>query len=475
MSEMLDRKYRPQKFRDVVGNDGIVKLLLIRSRQGTLADRSMMFAGPKGCGKTSLARIVARAIVCESPEDGEPCNACGPCLSVTDGTSMSADEFDAATQGTVERIRSIIDDLEYGTVDGKPRVTVLDEAHRLSKAAQDALLKPVEERELVVILCTTEPHKVGEALRSRFEEYPVSPPPQDLMVKRLQAVCEAEGVAFELDALKAVVRHLGSCPRTCVASVGTMAALGGATSDAVRQMFRYGSLEAVADVLSSIDSDPSASLDRLSGILMTEGPTWVRDHIVLAVASGYRESVGAKSTFPVPTKFFAIRGSRWTDLARSLSLLDRPTPADVESILLGSRGPVPASSVPPPPSPTPVPSAPPASNAPPAPPPSPAAPSVAPTSAPQPRPSAPPKPAAKPAPPKAEHPVKSVSVEIDGVVFTSSEQLTTLDEKIERGSCGAPSPSATRAGEVESDRSKTPISEKDFSRGFRQRFQKAAT
>lgn len=477
---MFDRKYRPRNFRDVVGNDGVVNLLLIRSRQGTLGGRSMMFAGPKGCGKTSLARIVARAIVCASLDNGEPCNECGPCQSVSDGTSMSADEFDAATQGTVEHIRSIVDDLDYGTIDGSPRVIILDEAQRLSKAAQDALLKPVEERDLVAILCTTEPHKVGEALRSRFEEYPVSPPSQDLMVKRLQFVCEAESVPFEVDALRSVVRHLGSCPRTCVAAIETLSALGGATASAIRQMFRYGSLESVAEILSAIDSNPTAALDLLADILMSDGPTWVRDHIVLAIASGYRESVGAKATFPVPTKFFPIRGSKWTELARSLSSLDKPTSADIESIILGSRVAIAATAAPIPFSPPPA-----------------AVPSIVPTAVlssvivEASLPPAPPAPPAVMQPPVAFHPPtptltvkpksdppkpappKPKSIEIDGVIFTSSESLTTLDDKIEKGSCGAPAPPSPRVGEVELDSSRAPISEKDFARGFRQRIQKA--
>ena len=185
-----------------------------------------MFGGSKGCGKTTMARIVARAIVCDNLNDGEPCDSCESCNSFTDESSVSFDEYDAATQGTVDRVRSLLSDLDFGSFDGKPRVVILDEAHRLSKGAQDALLKAMEDRRLVVILCTTEPRKIVDAIRSRVEEYPISPPSEDAVVALLRKVCKAEKILVDVDALLIVAKSLKNCPRECICALDTLRTLG---------------------------------------------------------------------------------------------------------------------------------------------------------------------------------------------------------------------------------------------------------
>lgn len=471
-STELDLKYRPRRFSEVVGNAAIVRLLLIRSRGGTLSGRSMMFGGPKGCGKTSLARIAALAIVCDELSDGEPCGACLSCQAVMADGSMVADEFDAATGGTVDRIRSIVDDLEYGTVNGKPRVVILDEAQRLSKAAQDALLKSVEDRRFVLILCTTEPHKIGEAIRSRVEEYSVSPPSVEEITDRLYSICRSEGIQASPDSLTLLSQHLKCCPRECISAVETLSGLGPVTDATVRSHLRFDSYEAVGSVLSLVDSDPSAALSALDPVIQREGPTWVRDVMVQAVTSSIRQAVGAKPTYPVPLSFFGSRRMGWADLASSLGRIEKPTAADVENALLsGSRAPM-VSSVLAPPSPLVAP-----------PPPIDKERLFAAASkVPDPGESLA---AGRPAPKavveghikksevrsKPDAAVRRV-MSIEGVHFSSTEELTTLDSKIERGTRGAPvKEQGPRAG-VELDGAHLPVPEKDFARGFIQRYKK---
>lgn len=459
----LDLKYRPRRFRDVVGNAGVVRLLLARSRAGSLAGRSMMFGGPKGCGKTSLARIVALAIVCDRLQDGEPCGSCDSCAAVLADGSMVADEFDAATGGTVDRIRGILADLEYGTVNGRPRVVILDEAQRLSKASQDALLKSVEDRRLVAILCTTEPHKIGEAIRSRVEEYPVSPPSLEDLTGRVLEICRKEGIQAHEEAVRLMCQHLKCCPRECVSAAETLSAVGGVNEQSVREFLRFDSYEAVAEVLTAVDADPAAALSRLDSVMQREGAAWVRDAMVHAISSSMRAAVGARPTYPVATSFFAARGMRWADLARSLGQIEKPQAPDVEAAILAEcpRMPSPAPFVvqaPPPPAVQPGPvvrpqqvSAPPSAQAP----------------APAPRTPDPPKPSVKP-----PEPPQPKTMTIDGVIFSTAERLTSIDHKIEPGSRGAPAPEAGPTARVEWDGAHAPIPEKDFARGLKQRLQK---
>ncbi len=463
-TEALDLVYRPRKFADVIGNESVIKLLLTRSRQGTLDGRSMMFGGSKGCGKTTMARIVARAIVCDNLNDGEPCDSCESCNSITDESSVSFDEYDAATQGTVDRVRALLSDLDFGSFDGKPRVVILDEAHRLSKGAQDALLKAMEDRRLVIILCTTEPRKIVEAIRTRVEEYPVSPPSEDAVVSLLRRVCKAEKIPADVDALLTVAKSLKNCPRECVCAIDTLRTLGGVNLENAKQLFRYDRLRLIGEVLQFIDSDPRKSfalLDELS----VEGASWVRDQMVNAIASSLRHAVGARSSFPVDVSFFESRGMNWAILARSLGALDRPAMSDIESALLSTLTEVvnhssaPARIIPKNEIVSPSPSHPEASSA------NPASVQTSPAkSSPIPQNPAPAPVAPKPTPAAKTEVVKDVRpIEIDGVKFSPKETLTSIDHKIDKPVQGPPVEAGEELARVEYDKRNVPLPQKEFS------------
>lgn len=471
MTEPFDLEYRPKRFADVLGNAGVVKLLLKRSSTGTLVGRSMMFGGPKGSGKTSLARIVARAVVCDALTDGEPCNKCAGCLSIADGSADSVDEFDAATQGTVDRMRSIVEDLEYGTVSGKPRVIVLDEAHRLSKQSQDALLKSMEDRRIVVILCTTEPHSIKTAIRSRVEEYPVAYPPEQELLARLGFVCSQHKIDCELDALELIVSLNARCPRTSLTTLQSAALTGPVTVATVREITRFSSMEGVVRALTGLHTDPRAASVEFDSLFDQEGPTWVRDQVVLAISSAMRTAFGAKPTHPVPPAFWSARGDGWLATAHALSLLERPNQADIEAVLYSGVS-VPASGV----GSVPVKSTEPASHPPTS---VKAAVKVGDATV---TPPELPKPAVRsPEPlktvPKAPPSVKVVLspetasprvLEVDGVRFSSDEVLTSLDNKIEHGGA-PPGPELGPDIRVEFDSESLPMTEKEFARGFLER------
>lgn len=451
----FDLEYRPHRLADVIGNQAVTRLLKKLIVEGRIADRSLMFGGPKGCGKTSLARIISKAIVCDNIKDGDPCGDCISCMSVASESSDSFEEFDAATQGTVDHMRHIVDGLEYGNLSGKPFVFIMDEAHRLSKQAQDALLKSVEDRRLVVILCTTEPHKIQGAIRSRVTEFPVTYPSESEMIVRMEHVCRSQAIQYEPGALNLIARSVNVCPRNCLTTIELLAP--NITNDSVKSHFRYDSLESLVSILERIDSDSCSALNDLESLMSIESSTWVRDNIILAISSAIRVNVGAKATYPFESKFYASRGNKWADLARFLGSIDKPTPAVIETALISNMSShvsvqsrdivmpriytsthvethvpvVPAS-----------------------------APASAPVSILEVK----DVPLSKPA---------NSTLEIDGIKFTENENLTSLDSRIDVMSHAQP-PLITKGpfAEVELDSSRVPIPDKEFARGFIQRFKK---
>ena len=457
---MLDLKYRPSRFADVLGNDGVKNLLLTRSKGCSLSQQSMMFGGPKGCGKTTLARIVARAMKCTNLQDGEPCNECDSCISILDGTNQDVEELDAASQGTIDKIREIIRDSEFGSEDGSDlRIYFFDEAQRLSKPAQDALLQAVESRTFIIILCTTEPHKIVGPIRDRVEEYNIQPPSQDALVMRLKDVCEKESLQYEDEALSIIAMMCSRTPRSSLLALESMSILGPITLSTVSQYYRFESYELVGKILSTLDINVKHAFDFLDKLSHRESPTWIRDMIIEAISGAFRLSVGAKSKFPVETGFFPSRGRGWLTVAQDLGSIDRPSIADIEAILLKDAQIVPVSipvsqNITPsvteptvilPPIPVPV---------------SPTAPPVAP-------PVAPPITAQSPSkqpPPRSG----SKSVEVNGVKYTSNEDLTSLDKSVV---FTVPTPETTERAEVhvKLDRERIPISEAEFAASFTRR------
>jgi DNA polymerase III subunit gamma/tau len=460
----FDLAYRPRRFSDVLGNDGIKRLILSRSRGHTLADQSMMFSGPKGCGKTSLARIVARAIKCPDLRDGEPCNECPSCVSILEETNPDVEELDAASQGTVDRIREMISDADYGTFDGTDvRIYLVDEAQRLSKPAQDAFLKAIESRLFIVIMCTTEPKKILGTIVDRVEEYPVHAPPQSEIEARLRHVCAERGIQADDAALSAIVQMNRRTPRTSLTALEGMSVLGPVTVALVGEYYRLSSYEAVAKFLSTVDFDIPAALAILDDLSHRESPTWIRDTMIEAVTGAQRVAIGSVSSYPVPVSFFPIRGRDWVVMARELGTVDRPSMADIEAVVLSGCPAVPLRSdsftfVPPQYAPT----QPPVLLAP-------VLEGLARTSPvevvqnPPSPPSPPPPPPPLPPPPPA--PTPSPSVEIDGVLYSREETLTSLDRKIVK----VEAPPERTTVRVELDKSRVPQSEGEFANGFKRR------
>ena len=198
--QSLYRRYRPQRFSEVVGQDHVVDTLAREVVDDKVA-HAYLFAGPRGTGKTTSARLLAKSLNCtDRRADGEPCNECASCLGIIEGTSLDVIELDAASHNKVEDVREIR--VNVGTVAavaGAHRVYILDEAHMLSRAAGNALLKTLEEppEHVIFVLATTEPYKLLDTIRSRAQRFDFHPVATDILVTYLGEIAGREGFTIE--------------------------------------------------------------------------------------------------------------------------------------------------------------------------------------------------------------------------------------------------------------------------------------
>ena len=203
----LYRKFRPDNFDDVKGQDHIVTTL----RNQITHDRighAYLFCGTRGTGKTSVAKILAKAVNCEHPVNGSPCNECAMCKAIQAGTSMNVIEIDAASNNGVDNIREIREEVSYRPTEGRYKVYIIDEVHMLSTGAFNALLKTLEEPPsyVIFILATTEAHKIPITILSRCQRYDFHRITIDTIAARLQELLDAEGVEAEDKAVRYVAK-----------------------------------------------------------------------------------------------------------------------------------------------------------------------------------------------------------------------------------------------------------------------------
>lgn len=203
----LYRKWRPVCFEEVKGQEPIVNTLR-NQITGARVGHAYLFCGTRGTGKTTIAKIFARAVNCEHPVNGSPCNECPTCKSILNGTSMNVVEIDAASNNGVENIREIRDDVRYSPTEGKYRVYIIDEVHMLSTGAFNALLKTLEEPPsyVIFILATTESHKIPITVLSRCQRYDFRRITNDIICRQITRLCEEERVSAEPSALRYVAQ-----------------------------------------------------------------------------------------------------------------------------------------------------------------------------------------------------------------------------------------------------------------------------
>lgn len=236
--QVLARKWRPQNFSSLVGQEPIVTALRNALREGRIA-QAYLFSGIRGVGKTTAARVLAKALNCERGPAADPCNECSPCVEITRGSDIDVIEVDAATYSKVEQVRELTESLRYGPARDRYKVVVLDEIHRLSRQAFDALLKIVEEppRHLVFIFATTEIDAVPATILSRCQEFHFRRVPSHDLAAYLRTITEAESITASDTALRLIARAGEGSVRDSVALLDQLATFGSgsiADEDTVR-------------------------------------------------------------------------------------------------------------------------------------------------------------------------------------------------------------------------------------------------
>ena len=203
----LYRKYRSDTFSDMVGQENVIKILKNQVKTGKIS-HAYLFSGTRGTGKTSAAKIFARAINCLNPRDGEPCNECEVCRNIIEGNTTDVVEMDAASNNSVENIRQIRQEVVYATVDVKYRVYIIDEVHMLTTSAFNALLKTLEEppENVVFILATTEQHKIPVTILSRCLKFEFNRLSEEDLIKRIKYVLQHENIEYEEEACKYIAK-----------------------------------------------------------------------------------------------------------------------------------------------------------------------------------------------------------------------------------------------------------------------------
>ncbi len=206
-TEVFYRKWRPQRLADVVGQEPVVQTLRYAVEKGKVA-HAYLFCGPRGTGKTSTGRILAKAVNCLNQVQGEPCNECQMCKSITDGKSLDIIEIDAASNRGIDEVRSLREKVNYAPGSARYKVYIIDEVHMLTEAASNALLKTLEEPppQVIFILATTEPQKVLPTVISRCQRFNFRRLSQSAIVSKLELLCQVEGLQIGADSLKLISR-----------------------------------------------------------------------------------------------------------------------------------------------------------------------------------------------------------------------------------------------------------------------------
>jgi DNA polymerase-3 subunit gamma/tau len=202
---VLYRKYRPQKFSEVVGQEHIVRTL-INSILSKNISHAYLFTGPRGSGKTTMARLFAKAINCENPKESEPCNKCSSCLEIMQSRSMDLIEIDAASHRGIDDVRELREGIKFAPAKSKYKIFIIDECHQLSKDAANALLKTLEEppSHAIFLLATTEAHKMISTIVSRCQRFDFKKLQTSEIIKKLEFILKKENLKFENSALSLI-------------------------------------------------------------------------------------------------------------------------------------------------------------------------------------------------------------------------------------------------------------------------------
>ena len=297
--QVLARKWRPQAFDAVVGQDPVTRTLRNALASGRVA-HAYLFTGPRGVGKTTTARLLAKALACTARTGTEACGACPSCQDFVSGAPVDVMEIDAASNTSVDDIRTLRENVKYAPARGRFKVYIVDEVHMLSGAAFNAFLKTLEEppAHVVFILATTDPKKIPATVLSRCQRFDFRPIPPELLAASLTQILEQEGVPFEPGALPVLIRAAGGSLRDALSLLDTAIAYGEGKLDEASVVRLLGSSSPIhvrGFVAALLSHDGAAALEAVDraagagedlGTLCREAIETVRRLLVLKVAPG---------------------------------------------------------------------------------------------------------------------------------------------------------------------------------------------
>jgi len=297
----FDTKYRPLSYGDVLGQQATIDLLKEYVRSGKGFHQSYLFAGAHGSGKTTLGRLLARALLCESPKDGEPCDECSSCKALLEyGTSDSFTELDAANNSGKGDMKKIIEELSYSTFTGNRRLYLFDEAHRLSTQAYDALLKHLEdtdpatgETHLVCIFCTTEPERVKDTIKSRCAStFVIEMQTPETIAGRLEHICKEEELEFDPEVLP-LLGELKECHvRDAIKALEGVSMMGEINQENVERYLHLDLHRLYLDVLTKLGDDLQGSLEDVRELLKRVSPTTIYERLAHLCVLAYKVKLG---------------------------------------------------------------------------------------------------------------------------------------------------------------------------------------
>ena len=293
----LYRKFRPQRFEDVVGQEHITQTIRNQIKSGRIA-HAYLFSGGRGSGKTSTAKILSRAVNCLHPVDGEPCNECEICKQALEGNLIDISEIDAASNNGVDNIRDIREEVEFIPTTAKYRVYIIDEVHMLSTGAFNALLKTLEEppKHVIFILATTEPQKLPVTILSRCQRFDFKRISIENIIKRLNIICNESDIEIEDAALKIIAKMSDGAMRDAISILERCIADGEQkiTEDKIRELVGIPEFDYLIDISTDLLLNNASKILQDAEKIINDGKdievfTWeeikfIRDLLMLEIS-----------------------------------------------------------------------------------------------------------------------------------------------------------------------------------------------
>lgn len=286
----LYQTYRPKTFDEVIGQDETVKICKTSLQQDKVP-HALLLSGTYGTGKTTIARLLASGLCCSNKKDKMPCGVCPECVAVAKGEHPDCWEMDAASHRGVDDARKINERILHAPISAPAHILILDEAHMLTREAQNALLKTIEEPKnpVHIFLCTTEPHKILATIQSRCQRYPLQRPENNQLLQVLENTCKKEGVEYEKKALEQIAQSAKHSFRDALSILDqTISAFGEAKTEKLNQLLKTPDAKVIENVIELWQKQEWASLDALFGELQSAGTSWNHFTETLAAASAQK-------------------------------------------------------------------------------------------------------------------------------------------------------------------------------------------